>query len=159
MSGRSGTGRPLTGRIVLAIAVGAFGIIIAVNLLLAWLAVDTFSGVVVRNSYVASQTFDRDRKAQEALGWNLVLAHEDDMLRIEFVDADGDVARPAALDVVVGRPTTVREDLPLALVETPRGWIAEAPLAPGIWTVRIEAVSDTGAGYYRREPLYLEPAS
>lgn len=157
MSGRADAARPLTGRIVLAIAVAAFGVIIAVNLVLAWFAVETFSGVAVGNSYVSSQTFDRDRKAQEALGWTLTLVHEDDALRVEFVDAAGHVVRPATLDVVVGRPTTVREDRALALVETPRGWIAEAALPPGVWTVRVDGVAPNGAAYHRREPLYVEP--
>ena len=59
----------LTGRHVLAIAVASFGVIIGVNVLLAVNAVSTFPGLEVENSYVASQTFDVERKAQEALGW------------------------------------------------------------------------------------------
>lgn len=157
MNGRSDAGRPITGRHVLAMALAAFGVIIGVNLLLAYLAVSTFSGVAVDNSYVSSQTFDRGRRAQEALGWTLALGHADGALDVEIVDAAGHVVRPATLSVVVGRPTTVREDLALALVETPRGWTAVAPLADGIWTVRVDAVAANGAAYHRREPLYLAP--
>src|SRR3546814_16112365 len=46
----------------------------AVNFLMASLATSTFSGVVVENSYVASQHFNRwlDEAAQEkALGWKV----------------------------------------------------------------------------------------
>ncbi len=46
----------------------AFAVIIAVNLVLAFKAVRTFPGLEVENSYVASQTFDAERTAQEALG-------------------------------------------------------------------------------------------
>jgi nitrogen fixation protein FixH len=53
----------MTGRKVLAITVSAFGVIIAVNFLLAYKAVSTFPGLEVPNSYVASQTFDADRAA------------------------------------------------------------------------------------------------
>ena len=56
----------LTGWHVLAIFVGAFGVIIGVNVALAWNAVATFPGLEVDNSYIASQTFDDRREAQEA---------------------------------------------------------------------------------------------
>ena len=59
---------PLTGRKVLAIAVAAFGVVIAANLVLAWQAVGTFPGTETANSYVASQNFNRtlaEAKAQE----------------------------------------------------------------------------------------------
>jgi nitrogen fixation protein FixH len=49
----------ITGRHVLAITVGAFGLIIAVNVVMAWKAISTFPGLEVENSYVASQEFDR----------------------------------------------------------------------------------------------------
>jgi nitrogen fixation protein FixH len=53
-----------------ALAFGlAFGLIIAVNLTLAFNAIRTFPGLEVKNSYVASQSFDRDRQAQTALDW------------------------------------------------------------------------------------------
>ena len=54
--------RELTGRHVLVITLCAFGTIIAVNVFMAVMAVGTFPGLEVKNSYVASQTFDRDRE-------------------------------------------------------------------------------------------------
>lgn len=63
--------RELTGRHVLAITLGAFGVIIAVNLLMAFKAVSTFPGLETPNSYVASQVFDAERVAQESLGWTV----------------------------------------------------------------------------------------
>jgi len=148
-------GRPLTGRVVLAIAVAAFAVILGANVLLAWLAVGTFSGVVVDNSYVASQSFDRERRAQEALGWTLAFAHANDALRLELTDAAGRTVRPASLAAVVGRPTSARSDMTLDLVETPGGYIAAAPLAPGVWTLRVDAVSADGVAYHRRERLMV----
>ncbi len=68
--------RVITGRHVLIGFCAAFGVIIAVNLWLAISAVRTFPGLDVPNSYVASQTFDKRRAAQEALGW-ATRAHED----------------------------------------------------------------------------------
>ena len=62
----------ITGKHVLAITVSAFAVIIGVNVVMAWKAISTFPGLEVKNSYVASQTFDADRAAQQALGWTLV---------------------------------------------------------------------------------------
>jgi len=73
--------RKLTGRHVLLIFVAAFGVIISVNLVLAYSAVNTFPGLEVRNSYVASQTFNDRKAAQEALGLS---------------EADSDAARARA---------------------------------------------------------------
>ena len=56
----------LTGKHVLGITVGAFAVIIGVNVLLAVKAVSTFPGLEVDNSYVASQGFDKRKAAQEA---------------------------------------------------------------------------------------------
>ena len=60
--------------------------IIAVNLTLAFKAVTTFPGLEVKNSYVASQNFDADRAAQQALGWQVAA-------RIEAGAADPDDRR------------------------------------------------------------------
>jgi len=57
-----------------AIFVAFFGIVIAVNVTMATLAVRTFGGTVVENSYVASQEFNGWLKAarkQQQLGWNV----------------------------------------------------------------------------------------
>ena len=63
-----------TGRHMTAVLVGSFGIVVAVNLAMATLATRGFGGVVVENSYVASQKYngwlDQARK-QQALGWSV----------------------------------------------------------------------------------------
>lgn len=61
-----------TGRHMAAIMVAFFAVVIAVNLVMARLAGATFGGVVVDNSYVASQHFNHwldEAAAQKALGW------------------------------------------------------------------------------------------
>ena len=59
----------------------AFGVIIGVNVVMATKAIGTFPGLEVKNSYVASQSFDKRRDAQEALGWDVGVAHEGDERR------------------------------------------------------------------------------
>ena len=74
--------RELTGRHVLGITVTAFAVIIGVNLVLAYKAVSTFPGLEVANGYIASQTFDAERKAQVALGWTAVPEYRDGRLTL-----------------------------------------------------------------------------
>ena len=81
--------RKITGYHVLGMFGGAFTIIIGVNLVLATQAVRTFPGLEVKNSYVASQTFDADRSAQEALGWNVSAALDGDRLTLSITDGIG----------------------------------------------------------------------
>ncbi len=57
--------RPLTGWHVLAMFVAFFGVIIAVNITMAWKAISTFPGLEVENGYVASQSFDAEMAAQK----------------------------------------------------------------------------------------------
>ena len=63
-----------SGRHMTAILIAFFGVIIAVNFTMAMFATRTFGGVVVENSYVASQKYngwlDAARK-QDKLGWTI----------------------------------------------------------------------------------------
>ena len=99
------TGRPLTGRKVLAIAVGAFSVIIAANIALAVAAVGTFPGLEVKNGYIASQTFEAERAAQAELGWVAEAVYEDGELQIDLLDRDGRPLPVESLITRVGRPT------------------------------------------------------
>lgn len=57
--------RKLTGWHVVFGFVAAFGVIITVNLVMAYNAVASFPGLEVKNGYIASQSFDKRRAAQQ----------------------------------------------------------------------------------------------
>ncbi len=101
----------ITGRHVLVFTVGAFGIIIAVNVVMAWKAISTFPGLEAKNTFVASQQFDARRAAQEALGWSVATAHERGKVKLVITDAAGAPVEVAALDVLIGRPTEAKDDV------------------------------------------------
>jgi nitrogen fixation protein FixH len=66
--------RQFTGRHMTTIMVGFFAVVITVNLIMATNAMRTFGGVVVQNSYVASQKFNgwiAEGRKQERLGWRV----------------------------------------------------------------------------------------
>lgn len=73
--------RPFTGRHMATILIAFFGVVIAVNFFMAYVAVSGFGGTVVDNSYVASQNYNRwlaEGRAQAALGWRIAVSRTDD---------------------------------------------------------------------------------
>lgn len=73
--------KPFTGRHMAALMIAFFGVVIAVNVMMARYAVSTFGGVVVENSYVASQHFNRwldEAGAEDRLGWSARIRHAGD---------------------------------------------------------------------------------
>lgn len=147
----------ITGRKVLIFTVGAFGIIIAVNLVLAWQAVKTFPGLEVPNSYVASQEFDADRAAQKALGWTLEPQYDAAarQLRLTFTDANGGGAQVATLHVLVGRATEARDDTHPVFTGKDGVFVAPLDLPQGKWMMQILAVSKDGIEFHQRIDLLV----
>jgi nitrogen fixation protein FixH len=141
-------GRKLTGWHVLAIFVGGFGIIFAVNIFMATKAISTFSGMEVSSSYADSQTFDERRDAQEALGWDASVALEGDMLMLTLVDEAGRPVYPAELNALLTRPTHRLEDQALALTRGPNGVLmAPVEISEGRWRLRLTGVARDGTEY------------
>lgn len=145
----------LTGPKVLAIAVAAFGIIIGVNLLLAYKAVATFPGIEVKNSYVASQEFDKTRAAQLALGWDVAAHYGDGVLEISMTGPDGGPAEVANMVALVGWATSTRDDVTPEF--TRKGAVYATPLAlrDGNWNIRLKATAPDGTEFSQRIPLYI----
>ncbi|MDP4032106.1 MAG: FixH family protein [Pseudorhodobacter sp.] len=148
----------LTGRKVLIITVSAFSVIIAVNLLMAFKAVSTFPGLEVKNSYVASQTFDADRNAQQALGWVLDAEYDAsaEALRLNFTDATGLPAEVSDLSVLVGRPTEAKDDQQLAFSRKLGVFATPLSLAPGKWMLHVEAFAADGTLFRQRIDLFVK---
>lgn len=140
----------LSGPIVLGIAVAFFGAIIAVNLVMARKATGTFPGVEVSNSYVASQTFDADRTAQEALGWVVEPSYDGKDLAIVIRDKAGLPAPVTELEILVGRTTMAADDQKPEMAY--RGGIYSAPmqLAPGAWLIHLTARAADGTKFQQR---------
>ncbi|MEM7520489.1 MAG: FixH family protein, partial [Pseudomonadota bacterium] len=122
-------------------------------LTLAFSAVRTFPGLEVKNSYVASQSFDVDRSAQLALGWDIDLNVEGAELTLRITDGAGPVA-PQITRATLGRATHVGADQELAFVFD--GASHRAPIAPltaGNWNLRLAAVAEDGTVFQQRVVL------
>lgn len=152
------TGKKLTGWHVLAIFVGAFAIIIGVNVFMAVKAVGTFPGLETRNSYVASQKFDTDRAAQEALGWDVAPTLSGETLMLMITDqATGLPVMVRDAGGILGRATHVADDQTLSFKRTMNGtYVAEVgALDFGKWELRLEAVADDGTPFRQLIELYI----
>ncbi len=126
-----------TGKHMAAVFVGGFAIVIAVNLLMASIAVGSFHGTVVDNSYVASQNYNgwlKQAAASKALGWQAVPHRRaDGRVVIETLA----VPAGAAVTATAERPLGTREDTPLTFAAQGQGrWVSNEALAPGRWQMR-----------------------
>lgn len=144
------TGNVLTGRKVLAITLGFFGIIIAVNLVMAWFAVQTFPGLEVRNSYVAGRGFNERLRDQQALNWTVEAELTGGQLIVRLLDETGAAAPVSTVTAILGRPTTEREDTTPELVFQDGAFVAQVDAAAGNWDLRIRAEAGDGTPFEYR---------
>ncbi len=141
--------RELKGRHVLAIFSLAFGTIIAVNLTLAVSAVRTFPGLEVKNSYVASQAFDRQRAAQVALGWEVSARLDGGELVLTILEEGRPIA-PLIEAATFGRATSVSRDQALEFRYRAGALRAPVEAGPGNWNLRLRARAPDGTLFQRR---------
>lgn len=130
--------RPLTGRRVAAIIAAGFAIVIGVNFYAATLAKRSFGGIVVENSYVASQDFNRwlaEAEDERALGWQAVPRRLADG-RVEL--ALGGVPGAARIGAVARHPLGRQPDTALHFDPAgPDRQVSRETLPAGRWTLRI----------------------
>ncbi|MFS4581048.1 FixH family protein [Phaeobacter sp. C3_T13_0] len=147
--------RQLTGWHVLLVFGGAFTVIIGVNIALAFNAVQTFPGLEVKNSYVASQSFDARRDAQQALGWSVYASAVEDQIKLEITDADGSPVEVAQLSATLGRATHVKDDQAPEFRFDGEAYIAAAELSAGNWNIRMIAEANDGTEFTQRVILHV----
>lgn len=150
--------RTLTGWHVLGIFVACFSVIIAVNLTLAYQAVATFPGVVTKNSYISSQTFDADKAAQDGLEWTLDTRIAQGQLTLAITDKTGRPVKPAVVKATLGRATHVADDITPDFAWDGTALTAATPVAPGYWTLWLEMTAQDGTPFRRRIPLEVMDA-
>ena len=145
--------REFTGRHMAAVLIAGFGVVIAVNLIMATLAVGGFSGVVVENSYVASQRFNTwlgQARQQETLGWQAIAARLDDG-RIAVTTRS--VPSGAGVAASLRRPLGKPQSMQLAFVEeAPGRYVSARPVPRGRWIARVR-IAASGDEWTIEAPL------
>jgi nitrogen fixation protein FixH len=133
--------KEFTGRHMAIITCMFFAVVIAVNILMAYLANRTWSGLVVPNSYVASQQFNElsdQKRSMAAVGIHPHILYSDGKLVVEFQSAKS--VHISKVVLTLGRLATdsLNQDFQLAEVGGDRFAVA-ASLGRGIWRGELQA--------------------
>lgn len=151
-----------TGWHMLAVTVGFFTVVIAVNVTMAVFATSSWTGLVVKSSYVASQEYNgvlRDARAQAARGWTSELDYGNGRLRFALHTRAGKALAGASVAATASRPVGTEQDATATLTESRPGIYEQAiALAPGEWNVEIRAVTGSGAAYRQIYRLRVKAA-
>lgn len=131
--------REIKGRHVLAVALAAFSVVVAVNMVMVFAATGSFPGLVEKNSYVASQKFNIRVAAQNRLGWKSRLDYESGRLAVTITGADGEPVRGIDVALTVGRPADARSDRTFAPLWDGAAYVVAETLDPGVWRAEIIA--------------------
>lgn len=135
--------------------VGAFGVIITVNVVMAYQAIHTFPGLEVKNSYVASQTFNEDKKAQEALNWDVSARMDRGNLVLTIMDDAGQPVHATIEAADLGRATNVADDQTPQFAWTGSAYSAPVDLGKGNWNLRLKARAADGTLFQQRIVLHI----
>lgn len=153
--------RQFTGRHMLIIMLGFFGVVIAVNATLAVIANKTWSGLIVENGYVASQKFNREEarlKEQSLLGWSVAVVPHSDRITVSLRDAAGRPLTGMHVTGMLKRTVTEADDKPLAFAATDAGiYRAATPVAPGKWSLELAARDFQGHEFLQTYHFMVEP--
>lgn len=143
--------RPFTGRDALMVIGGGFLVVIAVNVALAVSASRSHPGLVVENSYVASQKFNswlEQGRAQKAMGWTVTADADADSLVVSATGPDGRPLEDLKAVATLGHPLGAEPPRELTLMEiAPGRYAARHRVTPGQWLAEVR-LSRGGQHYY-----------
>jgi nitrogen fixation protein FixH len=156
----------MTGRKVLIIMICFFAVIFTMNGVLAWLAFDSWSGLVVDKPYERGIKYNdvlSAAKTQHALGWRVDVSFDAQgdgkgRLAITAADKTGQKLDDLNWTGVLKRPTYEGEDVVVA-VKTVSGGSYQAQISvpkPGQWDLYLKAITVDGKTYLLEQRLWFK---
>jgi nitrogen fixation protein FixH len=138
--------------------VGAFAVIIAVNLVLVYAALSTFTGVTTGRSYDRGRAYNAvlaEAARQDALGWRARVALDAGFVAVRVADRE-ELPVGGRIEGVLQRPLEGRE-VPLDFAAAgPGRFIAPAgDLARGQWEARLTLTGERGERFDIRERVFV----
>ncbi len=138
--------RQFTGFHMAAVMAAFFGVIVAVNIVMATFASTSWTGLVVKNSYVASRNFNEAiaaRRRQDRLGWSGEFEILDGRVSYRLKNGDGRPVNANAITLAFKRPAFESDDHDVVLSGAGAGlFVANYRPADGVWV--IEVIADAG---------------
>lgn len=160
MKQAAGMKREFTGRHMLIIMLTFFGVVIGVNLIMATFASTSWTGLVVHNSYVASQEFNEKAEAgkrQSARHWKHQVTFEPGRVGYRLNDGAGSPIHVNFATVTLRRPAYEAEDTRIELKRLQDGSLAtDFNVRDGIWIVETSADFGEGEPYFTSERIVLK---
>lgn len=161
------TGRRITGRVVLFCLLGFFGLIMTVNGVFVYLALDSFSGLTTDRAYQKGLAYNERlaaERAQRALGWVVVIEvdwrgpNTESTIAVLLRDRDGVPLDGMALSAELRRPAEARSDRHLEFSGVGSGrYVAGAALAQrGNWDLHLSATAPDGTALRVTRRLWLK---
>ena len=146
--------RRFTGWHMLGVMLAMFGIIIAVNFVMARSAIATFGGTVVDNSYVATASYNdwlAEARAQKLRGWQIATAI-DGKRRIQVVARSPSGPVVGRVRAVARHPLGRAADQQLTFVRAADGtYVATRRLPAGRWLLNVIVTSGGDEGRFDTE--------
>ena len=159
MSALQSTGRPFTGRHMAVIMVSFFLVVIGVNVSMAVLANRSWTGLVVQNSYVASQHFNAETAKREALlarGYQLGIAYDGKEVAVTAVDKAGQPLAVASAVLQLNHGDLNAGHGALTLICQAGRCVGAANLAPGIWRGDLKLVLEDGEAWQQAVEIFVK---
>lgn len=140
--------KTINGYHVTAMFIAFFGVIMAVNFLMAGFALGSFSGTVVDNSYVASQKYNEwleESRDEAAHGWTVRGPERvADRVQISVLNAENNPLSGGQISVLAEHPVGRMNSIALTFGENrPGQYVSNENLPEGRWKLKI-SVSDSG---------------
>jgi nitrogen fixation protein FixH len=147
---------------MLIIIIMFFSVVIGVNIFMAVVSQTSWTGLVVDNSYVASQEFEVRRLAhlkQQEAGWAPAFEIRDGQAILTLADGMGTPVDLGAVTVKINRVVGGHEDQTLALVRGEGAtYTAPVSLAPGVWEALVDAPATALGPFDLHERFTLKDA-
>lgn len=146
MTARNESSFVFTGWHMVGVVCLFFGTIISVNFFMAYQAIHSWSGLVVENTYVASQQFNSkvsEAKELNASGIADVLSVNSTRIAVEITDAKGQPVSADEVFTTFKRPVGDHQDFREELKPAGNGLYAvDRPILNGHWIVEVSAMKD-----------------
>lgn len=154
----------LTGWHFLVMMLCFFGVIIAVNTVFITRALNAFSGLVVKNSYVASQYYNdkiSQAETQKKLGWQLDLLIDNQGVDFVLLDKNNQPVVNKLVSLSLRSTNNDNNDISLVLKQTDLGsYMAKIPTnlstPNGSYLIELDILQNNQLFYHYEETRFIK---